>query len=83
MKPEDEMRRIALLVERHERALFEAGADGDPPMIQRIATVVHFIEHGEWAIKWFLRVVAAAAAFVAAMVLLRDKIGSLILGMIG
>ena len=67
MTPEDELKRVTALVEKHERALFEAGADGDPPMINRIGAVVNFMEKGEWIVirvqRWLLWIVGGLVAF--------------------
>jgi hypothetical protein len=82
MNQQDELRRVIALVEKHERALFEAGADGDPPMIQRVAAVVKFLENGEWALKRFLRIFWFALAPIGVVIWRwRDQIIEIISGL--
>jgi hypothetical protein len=77
VNPEDgnEIRRLAKAVEKIDTALFAPGADGDPPMIQRIAAVVHAAERGEWVAKWGIRAILAAGALAAAFAALRGELG--------
>ena len=64
---EADLLRLVELAEKHDRALFQASADGDPPMINRIGAVVNFAERGEWLLirtqRVLLWVVGALVAF--------------------
>ena len=73
----DQQRRLAE-VERKvsdlHRALLESGADGDPPMIQRMAAVVKFAESGEWAVSRGLRIVLVLGALATAWAAFRGEL---------
>jgi hypothetical protein len=60
------------------RALLEPGADGDPPMIQRISAVVKFAEGGEWAVKYGMRAIAVISGATAAIWAMRHDLAELI-----
>ena len=56
------------------RFLFEKGADGDPPMGQRMAAVVKFAESGEWVVSRGLRIVLVLGALATAWAAFRGEL---------
>jgi hypothetical protein len=70
---DDEKRRLEhvekMVMDIH-RKLFEAGEDGDAPLVARIMIIVRAAENGQWAAKWIVRVLFGLLTFAGGLVAL-------------
>lgn len=68
---------VERMVAQLHYALLAKGADGDPPMLDRIGAVVNFAEKGEWALRWMLRIIVTLGALAAAFAAFRGELAAL------
>jgi hypothetical protein len=76
MNEEEKRKLIELeqMISEIHGALFKRGHGGQPPMIERISTVVDFADKGQWAISWSVKLTLGLGAIMAAFVAIKTGV---------
>lgn len=63
-------------VEHMDRMLFQPSADGQPPMMERLSSVVVAAERGSWGAKWLLRALVVIGSIMGAIAAIKSGLTS-------